>query len=69
MGSTDIWDKLRDWFVVQQLPDISWLDLKEEEDFNTFKVECRKVYEIVAPENEPYAKVLYSREWFWTKRW
>ena len=52
-----------------QLKDISWLDLKEEEDFNTFKVECKKVYEIIAHENEPYATVLYSREWFWTKRW
>ena len=52
-----------------QLPDISWLDLKVEEDFNTFKVECKKVYEIIAHENEPYAKVLYSREWFWSKRW
>ena len=52
-----------------QLPDISWLDLKVEEDFNTFKVECKKVYEIIAHENEPYAKVLYSREWFWSKKW
>ena len=30
-----------------QLPDISWLDLKVEEDFNTFKVECKKAYEII----------------------
>ena len=49
-----------------QLRDTSWLDLEEEEDFDTFKVECKKVYEIIAHENEPYATVLYSREWFWT---
>ena len=54
--------------LCNQLKDISWLDLKEEEDFNTFKVECKKVYEIIAHENEPYAKVLYSREWFRSKR-
>ena len=52
-----------------QLKDISWLDLKDEEDFNIFKVECKKVYEIIAHENDPYATVLYSRECFWTKRW
>ena len=52
-----------------QLKEISWLDLKEEEDFNTFKVECKKVYGIIAHENEPYATVVYSKEWSWTKRW
>ena len=45
-----------------QLRDISWLDLKEEEDFNTFKVECKKVYEIIAHENELYATVVHSKE-------
>ena len=50
--------------VDQFLTDVHIADepLKVEEDFNTFKVECKKVYEIIAHENEPYAKVLYSRE-------
>ena len=52
-----------------QLRDISWHDLEVEEDLDTFKVECNKVYEIIAHENEPCATVVYNKEWFWTKRW
>ena len=69
MGSTEIRGSYARGLWCNQLPDISWLDLKVEEDFNTFKVEYKKVYEIIAHENKPYAKVLYSREWFWSKRW
>jgi len=47
---------------------ISWLDLEEEEDFDTFKVECKKVYDIIAHENESYATVVYSKGWLWTNR-
>jgi hypothetical protein len=47
--------------------DISRLDLEDEEDFDVFKVECNKVHEIIA--TEPYATVVYSKKWFWTKRW
>ena len=47
-----------------QLREASWLDLEVEEDFNTFKVECKKVYGIIAHENEPCATVVYGKEMF-----
>ena len=40
------------WY--NQLRDILWLDLEVEDDFNIFKVECRKMYDIIAKDNKPY---------------
>ena len=51
------------------LRDISWLDLEIEDDFDIFKIECNKVFEIMMNENERYAMVMYSKGVFWTKRW